>query len=144
MTAKRDITSDCVAIAFYGITSDTHSLTSLYNDLVEWFNSVECPPDKLSVHGPGFGGKPVGFARAHSRLCKQRFSEITSLSVFAMLPSGQLPTVDWWAIASLDLANNPWFVLAARSSVTTLEDDRLARLITSCVSRLNPVYGIGY
>ena len=144
MSNSPEITDDCVAIAFYGIVSDSASLASLYSDVIEWFNLVGCLPDKLAVKAPGFSGNPVGFARSHSRLCKRGFSEIKSLYVAALLPDAEIPVVDWWATVSIRLDYEPSFVLEARSSVTTLDDDRLKRLVESCVSLLNPVYGIGY
>ena len=144
MTAERDITNDCVAIAFYGVTADPTSLASFYSHLIEWFDSVECPPDRIAVEGVGFSGNPVGFARTHSRLSKGDFSQVKAIETYSMLQNGRKPLVDWWATASISFDYKPAFVLEARSSVTTLEDDRLMRLIDNCVSILNPVYGIGY
>jgi hypothetical protein len=144
MIADREVTNDCIAIAFYGVTANAAALGSFYKMLIEWFNSVKCPPDKLSVEGPGFSGKIVGFSRTHTRLQRQGFSGVTSIDVFATLPNGEIPVTDWWAKSYLNLQYKPCFVLAARRSVTSLEDDRLASLVKGCVSLLTPVYGIGY
>lgn len=138
---------DCVALAFYGLDLDGQALAGFYSDLIEWFNAVGCPPDKLSVDGSGFSGKPVGFARGNSRLSKRGFSSITSLCVFSMLPQGQIPCVDWKATASVSMETPPvsaCFALAPMVSVATLENTHLARLVDSCLSRLRPAYGIGY
>ncbi len=144
MTSNRELSEDCVALAFYGVACESADVGGFYTDLIAWFNSVECPPDKLSVHGVGFGGKPVGFSRTHGRLAKRGFADVSSFTVFAMLPDGAIPTVDWSAIAFLWITNKPCFVLSARASVTTLDDDRLKRLTMSCIQRLTPAYGIGY
>ena len=144
MATQREITKDCIAVAFYGIHANATSRKSFYLHMVAWFDSCECPIDKLSVHGPGFSGKPVGFAKGHERLLREGFADIESLSLFAMLPEGRLPTVDWWATGYLNFHYKPCFVLAARKSVTTLEDDRLAKLEANCLSELQPEYGIAY
>ena len=146
MKPTHEINNDCVAFAFYGVVGTAESIGTFYNDLIVWFNSVGCPPDKLSVHGTGFGGKPAVFAKTHARLSKQGFSDIKGITVFSMLPDGTVPTLDWWAISSLDLgvALRPYFILTARASITSLEDVAVARLVSSCVSNLNPAYGIGF
>jgi hypothetical protein len=143
---NREITNDCVGLGFYSVSPDSDAVNSFYGDLLAWFQGVGCPPDKLAVLGKGFGRKPVSFAKAHARLSKQGFSAVKSFTVFAMLPDGIVPALDWWAIATLDLglALRPYFALAAGASITTLEDDSLTRLIFSCVSNLKPMYGIGF
>ena len=144
MTLDREITEDCVAIAFYGICDDPASVMQFYHDLICWYNSVGCTPDKMAVVGSGFSGKIIGFEKSHLHLRKKGFATIKSVEAFAMLPNGELPTVHWWATASLSLDYMPHFVLQARRSITTLEDDALGRLIESCVTNLNPNCGIGY
>ncbi|MFT5525572.1 MAG: hypothetical protein ACI9HK_003542, partial [Pirellulaceae bacterium] len=105
-----------------------------------------CLPDRLSVQGKGFGGKPVAFANGDSRLQKRGFSDVKSVSVFAIVPDGAIPTLDWWAIASLDLGVGlrPYFGLAARASVSKLDDEPLRQLTRSCISNICPKYGIGF
>jgi len=145
MNSHREVTDDCIAIVFYGIDPDAGSLLKFYVDLIDWFQQVECPADKLTVKGPGYSGKIVGFKRSDSRLRARGFSEIDSFEVYSILPGSTNPGTYWWATAHLCwLERHSYFVLQARSSVTTLEDDRLARLIASCAAHLKPAYGIGY
>jgi hypothetical protein len=146
MVPNRKITNDCIALGFYSVAADSNDVQLFYNEVIAWFNAVQCPPDKLSVHGKGFGGKPVGFAKTNARLFKQGFSDVKAFTVTKMLPDGAIPVLDWWAGATLDLGVGlrPYFALEARASVSTLEDDALTRLIASCLSNLKPVYGIGF
>lgn len=143
---SRQISNDCIALGFYGVAGDPDGVKSFYNDVLAWFDAVKCPPDKLSVHGSGFGGKPVNFTKIHARLSKQGFANVKGFALVAMLPDGTIPTLDWWAIASIDLGVGlrPCFCLSARASVASLEDDALTRLTTSCLSNLKPAYGIGF
>lgn len=145
MTPDREITQHCIAVAFYGIGgAGSNSVAEFYKDLIAWFNSAQCPPNRISVDGTGFSGENVGFARTHSRLLKQGFSGVKKVTVYAMLPDGHIPTVDWCAVAFLWRDYHPCFVFSARTSITTLGDSRLARLILRCISKLKPVYGIAY
>lgn len=144
MKSDQEVTNDCVAVAFYGIQANATTLKSCYVNLIEWFESVECTPNKLAVDGPGFSGKPIEFAGVNSRLYQKGFSEIDFISAYSMLPTGELPTVHWWATAAVRLDNKSYFFVQARSSVTSLGDDPLKRLIESCIANLNPAYGIAY
>jgi hypothetical protein len=36
MTTEREVTNDCIAIAFYGINADADSRRLFYSDLIEW------------------------------------------------------------------------------------------------------------
>jgi len=140
----REITRECVAYAFYGIQPEAEMLKSFYGELIEWFSSVECPPEKLGVDAPGFSSKLIGFARGHSRLCKLDFAQVESIEMYSLLPDAEIPLSHWWATASISVDRTPTFVLAARCSVAMLEDCGLTRLIESCIRNLNPAYGIGY
>jgi hypothetical protein len=142
----REITNDCVAFGFYSIDATARTLGVFYGDLVAWFDAVQCPPDKIAVQGSGFGGKPITFSRGDARLRKKKFSEVKALSLAAMLPDGVYMPLEWWATAAVDvgLGLRPYFVLAARAPVTTLDDEAVTKLITSCVYNLRPAYGIGF
>lgn len=144
MKSDQEVTADCNVNAFYGIHVSAESLKSFYNDLIKWFVAIRCPPDKLSIKGPGFSGKPVSFGRTHARLSKDDFTQLESINIYSMLPDGKIPTVDWWATASISLKRNPFFFIQVRSSLVALEDERTIRLVEKCASALNPEYGIGY
>src|ERR1700722_6086424 len=98
MSIARKITQDCIAIALYGTHGEADAMAEFYKDLIDWFMSVGCHPDKLSVRGCGHSGKPNGFEKTHSRLCKNGFSGVEEFGVYSMLPGGVTPLVDWWAI----------------------------------------------
>jgi hypothetical protein len=141
-----DITNDCIGLGFYSVAAHPARIKSFYSDRIDWFAAVGCPPDKLAVVGKGFGGKQVGFARAHTRLLTSGFSDIKGISVTAMLPGGKIPAVDWWVAADLDvgIGRAKYLAFAARATVTTLEDNSLAGLVLTCVKNLKPAYGIGF
>lgn len=141
----REITNDCIVLAFYGLTADAACMPSLFTDVTNWFSAVQCPTSKLSVHGRGYSGKPSSYPRVHAQVLSKGWADAKAFTVFSVTPGGVIPSLDWWAIASLDLGvgTRPYFALAARASVSTLNDDHLAKLIASCVSSLKPAYGIG-
>ncbi len=141
---NREVAEDCMAIAFYGVQADAETLGAFYAVLIDWFNAAGCPPDKLSVDGSGFGGKPVPFGNADKRLRKKGFSGVDSFDVYAMLPKGTTPTVDWWATASLSLDYKPSFFVQARRSLASLEEPSVSNFVEKCVAALTPVYGIAY
>jgi len=146
MSSKQDITSDCIGIAFYGIDTSPEGARALYEEIIGWFDRVHCPPDKLAIQGKGFGSKPIAFSNANTRLMKRGFADIKAITVYSMLEDGQIPILDWWATAVLDvgLGLRPYFALAARASVSTLDDAPICQLIRSCVSHICPQYGIGF
>jgi hypothetical protein len=143
MSTDRQITPNCIAVALYGTHGDSSAMADFYNELIKWFMSIGCRPDKLSVRGHGHSGKPNEFENAHSRLCKKGLSGVEEFGIYSMLPGGVTPLVDWWAIATLRTKYHPCFILSARTSVATFEDEGLMQLIQDCASKLNPSYGIG-
>ena len=48
MSSDRQISRDCIAVAFYGISANSKLLAQFYRDLIDWFKSVACPPDKIA------------------------------------------------------------------------------------------------
>lgn len=146
MSDDREVTEDCIGFGFYSIRRDSSSLESFYGDLVKWFDEVACPPDRLALYGKGFGGKPVGYSRANARLYKTGFNQLNGFCVFAMLPEGVIPILDWWITAAVDfeMALKPYFAFAARTSVASLEEESVLRLMESCCQHLRPAYGIGF
>lgn len=137
------VVSDCIATAFYGISATPTSLHDTYQALLEWFKQCNLDPDLISVHGPGFSGKPLAFSKVNSKLSKSGFAGIRSFTLFALLRDWHVPTVDWLATAYLDV-DESCFYIESRSSFATLDDKRYNATISECASQLRPSYGIAY
>jgi hypothetical protein len=145
---NRELTNDCVGLAFYGISYDSGCAKNVFQELIEWFGAVECPPDKIAVHGPGFGGKVVGFDRVNARLLNNGFAGVSSFTIISTTPHAEIPSLDFWATASVGVSAGTsavsYFALATRASVSGLDDEPLKILIERCLKQMKPGYGIGY
>lgn len=134
------MTAQGPVVAFYGL-ADAKAAASFYEDTLQWFQANDCPPDKLSVAGEGFSGKPTAFNRTHGRLMKGGFQGIDSVTVLSMCPDSSLPLTDWRMTAILSLKDS-YVVLAADSSVASM--DSMLSVARTTVEHLKPCYGIGY
>jgi hypothetical protein len=137
------MSEECSVVTFYGINTDANAAAAFYQAVVRWFTELGCPPDKLSVHGPGHSGKPVSFARVSAKLQKAGFEGVTSLSVTAMTPGGQIPVNDWLLMADWSVEYS-YALVAARSSLATLSNESMLPLAQTLAQDSKPMYGIGY
>lgn len=146
MNESKDMTSeDYSVIAFYGVSSTEPSMSSFYKIVIDWFNELGYPPDKISVHGVGHSGKPILFSRTDSRIRKNGFKDINSFTIFATHPEGKTPVNDYYLMASYDgNPENEYCFIAACSSIANLSSNTMLPLAKKLISAVNFEYGIGY
>lgn len=134
---------ECAAVAFYGIRPNAEAAERFYSAVVEWAYQHGCPPDKLSVHGPGYSGKAVSFARPNAILQKKGFEDVTGFSVFSLTPDGKIPVMDFMLTGDYS-ASNQFAGIAARSSISSLSHADMLPLVRILIQAIKPEYGIGY
>ena len=129
------------AFAFYGL-KNPKSIDSYYNAVVQWFSEKDCLPDKLSVNGKGFSGKPTAFKRTNERLLNTGFQDVESLSIIAMLEDGEYPLTDWKMTATLSVGKCSYIILGINSANAGLNDS--SDIVQTTAKLMKPCYGIGY
>jgi hypothetical protein len=143
MNDTKVISDACSVVAFYGIDTGAKAAEAFYQAVVKWATELGCPPDKLSVHGPGHSGKPASFARMGAKLQKAGFEGVRSLSVTTMTPGGQIPVNDWLLMADWSVEYS-YALVAARASLATLSSESLLPLARKLVQDSKAEYGVGY
>jgi hypothetical protein len=143
-TAKA-VSDECSAIAYYGIEPSVKAAESFYHRLINWFNKLGCPPDKVSVTGPGHSGKLVSFVQANAKLLKTGFEGVTVLEVVSTTPDAKRWGRDYMLTASYD--GRPKSLdadIVVRSSLATLSPTSILPIARTVAEDLKPAYGIGF
>lgn len=137
---------NCSAIAFYGFLSNGKRKRDFYQRVVKWFDEVGKPADKLSVHAPGYSGKPVSFSRTNSKLCKEGFNTVDSFTIFSTLPECQVPVHDYYLASAYSVRTfeSGYAFIVTRSSLSDLNAASMLQLAKDVSTILEPEYGIGY
>lgn len=143
MTEVSNPLNDHTALAWYDLKADTLGVSRFYVRAMQWMLAIGYPPDLLSVHGPGFTGKPAPFEPTQAKLHRRGFRGVSDITLFALSPGGEIPLGDCEAIASISIEDSFAF-LVARAAVMSLRDSPTLRLAGDLVSTLGPQYGIGY
>jgi hypothetical protein len=138
-----DLWPDCTVLAFYGIDSRAEVAPRFYNFALTWFVGNAHQPNQISVHGPGFGGRPVAFSQTSSTLQRQGFAGVTNVYLVAMFPGGQIPVRDWLLNVNWSLTDR-YAVFAAESSIVLFHSDGFRRYAEEVARLLQPEYGIAY
>lgn len=145
MNGLHAVSEGCSAVAFYGIEPGGKRPAQFYNLVNKWFDDLGCPPDKLSVHGPGHSGKPRAFAQVNAKLQEGGFDGVWGISVTSMTPGGRVPVNDYLLTADYDDRNESLFVfVVARTSLASLSPSGLLPVARTLARELKPSYGIGY
>jgi hypothetical protein len=142
---SNNVLEEDAVIAFYGISPEQPALKDFYHQVTTWFTELKCPPDKLSVHGSGFSGKPVSFSRVNTKLQREGFFNVKGFSVFSLLPDAKIPMNDYSATATYE--NDPeslYALVCTKSSLANLSDKLMLPIAQNIIHALKPVYGIGY
>ncbi|MBE9102121.1 hypothetical protein [Vacuolonema iberomarrocanum] len=129
-------------LAFYGVSSTEKSRLGFYETLVDWFDYLGYPPDKLSIHGAGHSGKPVSFSRSNSRLKKNGFQQVSAFTIFSTIPEGRIPINDYYLMACY--GSNSYAFIATCSSIANLGSGLMFPLVQNLINILEFEYGIGY
>ncbi len=135
----------CSAVAFYGVEPGAGPAAGFHAAVTKWFTDLGCPPDRLSVHGPGHSGKPGAFARVNAKLQKGGFDGVRGMSITSMIPGGQIPVDDYLLSAAYDGGGESLFAyVVARSSLAALSPTGLLPVARALAQEMKPSYGIGY
>src|SRR3989304_10085677 len=140
---KRTALAKCFTVAFYGLSATDGGLTSYYEHLIEWFGKNKLSLDMLSVHGPGFSGKPGSFARNDRRLRRSGFKNIESVHLYSMTDDGSIPVLHWVATADV-IRSKAVAVLSVDLGVVSWSRDATLSFSRTAIELLRPSYGIGY
>jgi len=141
MTAT--ISDTCTVLAFYGTSSKAEDGRSFYESATRWFSELGWPPDKLSVKGSGYAGKPISFSRADAKLKENRFLGVHNLFVVSMTPDGVIPVNDYMCAADW-ASDQSWAFVSVRTSLVKLSHESLLPVARKLIKHLCPEYGIGY
>lgn len=139
----KQFSDECAVVAFYGGSISPKSVEPLYHHVVEWFDSLDCHPDKLGVKGKGFSGKVGSFSRNNARLKKSGFSEVEEFSLYSLVPGGEVPLWDWSVTTEISKQDS-YCVIGARSSLASLSHGTLLDMACKAIEVLKPSYGIGF
>jgi hypothetical protein len=146
---KRVSSKRMTVIAFYGLNPKAHGLRDVYESVLRWSDSVGDPPNRLGVHGLGFGGKMRDFSRTDSKLRKAGFESIESFDLESVSAAPESSSVagtrgaaDAAWEASVSLTFNYGY-LACSTKVAKL-DSSMRSIAESFIKHLRPSYGIGY
>lgn len=135
----------CSTLAFYGVSSTEQAVMGFYHTIVNWFTELGHPPDKLAVRGTGYSGRPATFKRMNTRLEKNGFAQVESVTLFSMLPEGKHPLSDYWLTAwYVRNLKHIYAVVVARSSLANIENQSLRPIAQQLIQCLEPDYGISY
>jgi hypothetical protein len=138
------ISEECSAVVFYGISSDSGTAESFYGTVVEWFNRLGHPPDKVAIHGPGHSGRLGSFARGNARLQKAGFDGIIGFEVNSSTPNA-ITGHNYFLTATYGGDAESLFAdVVARSSVAKLSPTSMLPIARTLTQVLKPAYGIGY
>lgn len=136
-----NLTTESHVLAFYGIQESLRCLKPVYEAVLNWLQTHDCPPNRLGVHGKGFSGKLVSFRRTDSRLQKLGFRDIEGISIASAPPEYDSQAIDGRMSADMSIRNE-YTILAMDASIGDIEAMwDIARVV---VARLGPCYGIGY
>jgi hypothetical protein len=138
---------ECSAIAFYGFSATSEVRRELYERLVAWFQSLNCPAERMGVSGKGFGEKVGKFAPRNAKLQRVGFQAVTSFDLHSLLPGGKDQIEDGRLEACFDFEHPelPSFAFVqGRSPIVGLTKNSLLVVAQFVVDLLKPDYGIGY
>lgn len=145
MTAhSKTVSEECSGVVFYGISPDARAAESFYGTVVEWFNSLGHPPDKVSISGSGHNGKLGSFARGNAKLRKNGFDDVVNFEVNSSTPNA-ITGHGYFLTASYDSDAEALFAdIVVRSSLATLSHTSMLPVARTLAKVLKPAYGIGY
>jgi hypothetical protein len=142
---SKNVSEEYAVIAFYGLLSEEEAVKDFYHQITTWFTELKCPPDKLSIHGAGFSGKPVSFSRANAKLQRDGFSNIKGFSTFSLLPDAKIPMNDYFATATYENdSESSYALVGTKSSLANLSSKSMLPIAQNIIHTLKPAYGIGY
>lgn len=131
-------------MTFYGVKISPRRIESLFKHLVEWFDAMDCHPNRMSLD-IGAKSSPVrSFSRPNSKLAKEGFGSVRGLSLY-YLPSGcKIPLWHW--IVTTELSGKRLYcIIGIRSSLAALSrKSPLHTIALKAVECLEPSYGIGF
>ncbi|ODA36607.1 hypothetical protein [Planctopirus hydrillae] len=128
-------------MALYGLANAPDNIRMFHENAVEYFRSIGCHPDRISIDGSGFSGKTGDFKKINARFSRATPTEVASISMYSMLPNGDTPLVDWQAISFIDTSSKSCVVVAIHSSFVEMNDPSFVEFSRTCVSLLSPAYG---
>lgn len=144
-TDTKFISEECTAVAFYGIDPNATAAAEFYHFAVTWFSKLGYPPDKVSVHGPGHGGKYGSFVRENTKLQRQGYEGISGYSLVSNMPNALTWGRDYYVTANYDNRSESSFAsVVVRSSLVAPLPGGLLPIARKMVETLKPAYGIGY
>lgn len=137
------ISEECAVVSFYGIEPTKESVAGFYQDVLDWFQELGYPADKLGVIGRGHSGKPVSFKRGDAKLQKTGFDEVKAMDISSLIPDARIPVNDYLLTASWS-ANHSYACVVSRSSIVALSHSGMLPFAQKVIRDVKPAYGIGY
>jgi len=131
------------AVAFYGFSPSPKMAENLYNCIIEIFDQLGHPPDKIGVGAPGFGDQLISFSRGSAKLTRQGFSNIQHIDLCSTLPDAKILSSDCYCSVCFSIKDS-YVILVAQESLARLSGDSLLPLAKNLIEFIKPCYGIGY
>src|SRR5438105_3727485 len=122
MSSKSKVVPECCVLTFYGIDARCEAAERFYDTIVDVFNDMNSPPDKVSIHRAR-AGKPISFGLGNARLQNRGFKGVTGFELVSPTPNGLTPND--YVLAAGWSAKYSYALLAARCSLATLSDESL-------------------
>jgi hypothetical protein len=130
-------------IALYRISEGTGALGDFYTCASRWMAEQGRLPNRICVHGEGYGGKWTSFTRTDAKLRRSGFGEVTSIDICALEAGKEAPILDYLVTASYQRAHD-YALVAARTDIASLTSPEWGVLLRQLLVICQPVYGIGY
>ncbi len=135
--------TEASVVAMYGLQFSTDRVDAAYRHLLEWFDSLECHPDRAGVSGDGFKDGVGSFDEFDRQLQRRGFSEVRGLNLYCLVPDGEIPGSDWCVSVDIDHGRS-LCVVGARSSIAPIPGGAMASIARTLIRDFDPVYGIGF
>jgi len=131
-------------LIFYGIEPRPSAGKIFFDLMVNCFNKLGYPPNKLSADGSGQSERIISFNRGKLNLQKAEFRELSALCISSLAEGGTYTNSDHVIEAKFDSKNHRKLVFSASEKIESLSLFSLLPIANDLIQDFQPTYGICY